>query len=49
MATFGLLWTSWSEAKRIEGQDYTDYAKTQYKFAKDYLKYVQERLRRKSA
>ena len=49
MATFGLLWTSWCEAKRVEGQDYTDYAKTQYKFANDYLKYVQERLRRKSA
>jgi len=49
IATFGLLWTSWCEGKRVEGQDYTDYAKTQYRYAKEYLKYVQERLRKKSA
>lgn len=49
IATFGLLWTSWSEAKRVEGEDYTEYAKTQYKYAKDYLKYVQERLIKKIA
>ena len=49
IATYGLLWTSWAEAKRIEGQDFTEYAKIQYKYAKDYLVYVQERLRKKSA
>ncbi|MCR5214670.1 MAG: phosphotransferase family protein [Eubacterium sp.] len=49
IATFGLLWTSWSEAKRYEGVDFTDYEKTQYKYAKEYLNYVQERLIKKSA
>lgn len=44
IATYGLLWTSWAEAKRIEGQDLTDYAKVQYKYAKDYLAIVKERL-----
>ncbi|SEQ57368.1 Thiamine kinase [Lachnospiraceae bacterium NE2001] len=47
IATYGLLWTSWAEAKRIEGQDLTDYAKVQYKYAKDYLKIVQDRLGKK--
>ena len=49
IATFGLLWVSWSEAKRIEGQDFTEYAKGQYKYAQEYLQYVKERLRKKSA
>lgn len=49
IATFGLLWTSWSEGKRVGGQDFEAYEKTQYRYAKEYLKYVQERLRRKSA
>ena len=49
MATFALLWVSWSEAKRAEGQDFTEYAKGQYKYAQEYLQYVKERLRKKSA
>ena len=47
IATYGLLWTSWSEAKRVEGQDFTDYAKVQYQYAKDYLAIVKERLCKK--
>ncbi len=47
IATYGLLWTSWAEAKRIEGQDLTDYAKVQYQYAKDYLAIVKERLCKK--
>ena len=49
LATFALLWVSWSEAKRVEGQDFTEYAKGQYKYAQEYLQYVKERLRKKSA
>ena len=49
LATFALLWVSWSEAKRAEGQDFTEYAKGQYRYAQEYLQYVKERLRKKSA
>ncbi len=49
LATFALLWVSWSEAKRAEGQDFTEYAKRQYRYAEEYLGYVRERLRKKSA
>ena len=42
IAAAGLLWSNWSEYKRILGIEYGDYAKYQYEYAKDYYRYAKE-------
>ena len=40
----GLLWSNWCEYKKLFGEDFGDYALSQYNYAKDYYKIVVEEL-----
>lgn len=44
VATCGLLWSNWCEFKRLKGVEFGDYALRQYRYAKDFYKYVNKEL-----
>lgn len=44
IASCGLLWSNWCEYKRMLGVEFGEYALRQYRYAKDYYKYVAEAL-----
>lgn len=44
IAVCGLLWSNWCEYKRLLGVEFGNYAKRQYKYAKDYFNIVQKEL-----
>lgn len=43
----GLLWSNWCEYKRNLGVEFGEYSLRQYRYAKDYYRIVQERLKKK--
>ncbi len=46
IAVSGLLWSNWCEYKRSLGVEFGEYSLGQYRYAKDYYKYVQEELKK---
>ena len=42
IAVCGLLWSNWCEVKRREGVEFGEYSLRQYRYAKEYYKYVKE-------
>lgn len=47
IAACGLLWSNWCEYKRNLGVEFGEYSLRQYRYAKDYYRYVQEELKKK--
>ncbi len=47
IAACGLLWSNWCEYKRNLGVEFGEYSLRQYRYAKDYYRYVQEKLKKK--
>lgn len=45
IAACGLLWSNWCEFKRNLGVEFGEYSLRQYRYAKDYYRIVQERLK----
>ena len=44
VAVCGLLWSNWCEVKYHEGVEFGEYSLRQYRYAKEYYKYVKEEL-----
>jgi len=44
IAACGLLWSNWCEVKSHEGVEFGEYSLRQYRYAKEYYKYVKEEL-----
>ena len=44
IAVCGLLWSNWSEYKRILGVEFGDYAEHQYRFAREYYEIAREEM-----
>ena len=44
VAICGLVWSNWCEFKRMHGVEFGEYSLKQYRYAKDYYKYVKEYL-----
>lgn len=47
IAACGLLWSNWCEYKRNIGVEFGEYSLQQYRYAKDFYRYVQEELKKK--
>lgn len=42
IAVCGLVWSNWCEYKRLQGVEFGEYSLRQYRFAKEYYKYVKK-------
>ena len=44
VAACGLLWSNWCEFKRHQGVEFGEYSLRQYRYAKEYYRYVKEEM-----
>ena len=44
VAACGLLWSNWCEFKRLQGVEFGEYSLRQYRYAKEYYRYVKREL-----